>query len=174
MQPSPLDDDLLFDTLILGGDVWPGIATVETTKARDLDTPKKKGEDGNTLEDQGSNPATLKITLRMWLAEHWKELNRLLPTIDPQVKAGVRSPLDIVHPEPNLKGVNQIYVKQINPTTASKGEIVQTFEAIQWFPAPKPVKKTAKSKTSKTGGAIPSPADVVPPSKDGSVKDNII
>jgi hypothetical protein len=165
------DNDLAWDVLILGGEVWPGVCTVETTVKRALDKQKIKGGDGANLVDQGYEPAPVKITIRMWLREQWLELQRLLPSVHPRTKGGVRTPLQIVHPEPNLKGVHQIYIEELSPLTASKGLGTITISAVEWFPEPKPAKQKAKPKD---GGKIPSAADVLPPNADGSAAHNII
>lgn len=174
-QPSPFGDDLLWDTLYLGGEAWPGIPQIETEKSRDIDIAKQKGQDGATLTDQGYPGATVKITIRVWLDSQWAELNRLLPTIDPRVRGAFRTPIDIIHPEPNLKGVKQIYVKKIGATTVDKGVVTQVIECAEWFPETKPAKSKSKtSKTDTTGGAIPTGKQVVPPSANKSAQKNLI
>lgn len=164
------DSDLSWDILILGGEVWPGVCTVATTVKRALDKQKIKGSDGANLVDQGYEPAPVKITLRLWLREQWTELERLLPTIHPRTKGGVRQPLQIVHPEPNLKGVHQVYVEEISPITVEKGLGTLTLSCVEWFPEPKPAKQKKKPKD---GGPIPSAADVLPPNADGSAAENL-
>lgn len=164
---------LLWDTLLMGGEYWPGLPTVESEPSRSVDVQKKKGDDGATEADQGYEPAKVKITLKIWLKEQWEELQRLLPLIHPRKKGGLKTPVDIVHPETQLKGVRQIYVTKIGAAVpgrgAETGSLTITFEAIEWFPAPKPAK--AKMKASKTGGAIPPTSDVLPPNSDTSATD---
>lgn len=171
-QPFWNDNALEWDVLMLGGEPWPGVCTVATTVKRALDKQKIKGSDGANLVDQGYEPAKVQITLRLWLREQWTELERLLPTIHPRTKGGVRQPLQIAHPEPNIKGVHQIYVESISPITVEKGLGTLTLSCVEWFPAPKPVKKSNKSNKPKDGGPIPSAADVLPPHADGSVDEN--
>jgi hypothetical protein len=167
------DSDLLWDTLILGGEVWPGLPTVESTSSRSVDAQKKKGDDGASLVDQGYEPAKVKITIRVWLREQWEELQRLLATIHPRKKGGIRTPVDIMHPETQLKGVRQIYFTTIGTATpgrgAEHGSMTITLDAIEWFPAPKPAKPIPKaSKADKTGGGIPPANKVLPPGAQGS------
>jgi hypothetical protein len=164
------DNDLTWDILILGGEVWPGACTVETTVKRAIDKQKIKGSDGANLIDQGYDPALVKITLRLWQRGQWDDLQRLLPTIHPRAKGGVRSPLQIVHPESNVKGIHQIYVEEISPVTVDKGLGTLVISAVEWFPAPKPAKQKKKAKD---GGAIPGAKDVLPPNADGSAAENI-
>lgn len=162
------DNTLLWDTLILGGEVWPGVPTIETTLGRAVDEQRVKGSDGAFLVDQGYDPAKIKITIRMWLEEQWREYQRLLPSVHPRTKGGVRSPVQIAHPEPNSKGVTQIYITGIGPLLIDRGLGTATLDAIEWFPAPKPAKTSTKSKVPKDGGQIPSPQDVLPPNADAS------
>lgn len=162
--PWVADADLMWDTLILGGEVWPGLPTVESDPSRAVDAQKKAGDDGANLVDQGYEPAKVKITIRIWLAEQWKELQRLLATIHPRKKGGIRTPVDILHPETQLKGVRQIYVTHIGPAVpgrgAEHGSLTLSFDALEWFPSPKPAKsntKKSKAEVGQTGGDIPSP-----------------
>jgi len=148
------DSDLLWDVLILGGEVWPGLPDVTSTTSRAIDAQKKAGDDGGALVDQGYEPAKVKITIRVWLREQWEELQRLLATVHPRRKGGVRTPLDIWHPETLLKGVRQVYITTIGEASpgrgADHGMLTITLEAIEWFAAP----KKAKSKAQTNGGPL--------------------
>lgn len=160
------DSDLLWDTLLLDDEVWPGLASVETIVKRKVDSQKKAGDDGGNLVDQGYEPADIKITIRVWLREQWEELEALLETIHPRKKGGIRRPVAIVHPEPMLKGVTRIYITQIGAAVpgrgAEHGSLTLSIEAIEWFAAP----KKAKAKTDATGGQLPSAKDVVAPNQN--------
>lgn len=173
--PSVRDNALLNCTLIMAGEVWPGIAIVESDVSRAVDLQKKKGDDGANLVDQGYEPAKVKITLTGWLDEQQSELERLLPTIHPRRKGGIRTPVDIIHAETQLKGIRQIYITRIGPWAFGTGAMIGTWsltiEAVEWFPEPKPAK--SQTKKSKTGGDIPSAKDVLPPNADGSAAKNI-
>lgn len=166
------DSDLLWDTLIIAGEVWPGLPTVESEPSRAIDVQKKRGDDGANLVDQGYEPAKVKITIRIWLKDQWQELQRLLATVHPRKKGGVRTPVDILHPETQLKGVRQIYISKIGAAVpgrgAEHGSLTLTLEALEWFPAPKPAK--ANTKKSKTGGEIPPASEVLPPNATGGAE----
>jgi len=173
------DSTLLWDTLILGGEVWPGLPTVSVEVSRKVDVQKTKGDDGATLADQGYEPAKVKISLRLWLQEQWVTLQRVLATVHPRRKGGTRTPLDIYHPATQLVGVRQVYVTKIgNPTPGSGSEtglLTMAIEAIEWFPAPRPAKaklKKSKSNQATTGGEIPDPLAVQGPHEDTSTQDN--
>ena len=171
--PWITDGSLLWDTLLLGGEVWPGLPTVTSTVSRSIDKQKKKGDDGANLVDQGYEPAKVKIVIRIWLQEQWDDLQSKLATVHPRKKGGVRTPVDIIHPETQLKGVRQIYVEEIGEavpgTGAQTGMLTITLTASEWFPEPKPAKpNTKKSKAEAKGGDIPSGADILPPNANGS------
>lgn len=174
--PWLADSTLLWDTLILGGDVWPGLPTVDVQVSRSIDAQKKKGDDGANLVDQGYEPAKVKITLRLWLADQWSDLQRLLATIHPRRKGGVRTPLEIVHPATQLVGVRTIYVTAIgNPTPgtgADTGSMTISLDALEWFPEPKVAKSKPKPKGDPFGGAVPSAGEVKGPNQDGSAQSN--
>lgn len=172
--PSPLARALEWSTCILGGDVLPGVATVECGVKRDIEKQKKKGDDGVTLKDQGYESAPVTITLVQWLEEHWTSWMAILPKIHPRTKGGVRTPLAIVHPEPNHKGVAQVYVEEIPPTVvgtgAEYGKWTITIKAWQWFPLAKPAK--SKMKAPSNGGDLPPTA--TPPNTDAAIQNNAV
>jgi hypothetical protein len=170
--PWVADSDLLWDTLILGGDVWPGIPTVESETSRAVDAQKKAGDDGANLVDQGYEPAKVKITIRIWLREQWEQLQTLLAKVHPRNKGGVRTPVDIAHPETQLKGVRQVYVQHIGAAVpgrgAETGTLTLSIDCIEWFPAPKPAKSNTKKSKSSTGGDLPT--NVNPPNATGGAE----
>src|SRR5688572_32514624 len=74
----------------LGEDLLPGIAEVTAEKGRAIDVQKSPGSDGATIKDNGFEPGTVDITLRILTREQWEAWQDVLPKIDPQ-KAGGRS-----------------------------------------------------------------------------------
>lgn len=165
------DGSLLWDTLLLGGEVMPGIAAVTCEVERKLDIQPVKGGDGATIQDQGYVPGPVGIALKIWLPEQWTELQRLMPRIHPRAPGGVRSPLEIIHPAANVLGVHTVYVHKIAAPVVDRARAaVVAIQAVQWFPAPKPAKATKKPKASPKGGAFdPSAFDVPGPSADPAV-----
>ncbi len=159
----------------LGGDWWPGVAVVECDASRAVDLQKRKGDDGANLVDQGYEPAKVKITITGWTDDHQTELERLLPSVHPRRKGGIRTPVDIYHVATEIVAVRQIYVTKVGPLILGTGNMFGswtfTIEAVEWFPEPKPAK--AKPKKSKTGGDLPDLNDAtINPSKDGSAAKN--
>lgn len=149
------DGSLLWDTLLLGGEVMPGIAAVTCEVERKLDVQPIKGGDGATIQDQGYVPGPVGIALKIWLPEQWVELQRVLPRIHPRAPGGVRSPLEIIHPAANVLGVHTIYVSKIAaPVIDRSRAAVIAIAGIQWFPAPKTAKANKKPKASPKGGAF--------------------
>lgn len=170
------DNDLLWDTLIMGGVTWPGIASVEVEKSRDIDEAKTKGKDGITLTDNGFNAAKVNITLKLWLASQWLELQSILPKFDPKITGGSKTPVDIIHPTTQIAGVKYIYIKKVrmqNPDT--NNVLTVSIETVEWFPKTKDTSSSKKPKgldgTDKTGGKLEG-YDVTPepPSKGAGKK----
>ena len=132
----------LWDLCILGGEALPGIATVGTTVARKLDIKEVKGQDGGELDDQGYKNAPVTITLQLWEEWQWEEWQRIVPGFHPRNKGGSRDPLEIFHPEPNSKGVTQVYLSEIAPIRIENGIGTITLKCVEWF---------SKTKTKKAG-----------------------
>lgn len=168
------DRTLLWETLLLGGEVMPGVAAVQCDVERKLDIQSLKGGDGATISDEGYIPSPVQIALKLWLREQWMDWLRLLPTIHPRTKGGVRSPLEIQHPATDALGIQTIYVRKIgSPRGEGGGERTITLDAIEWFPAPKPIKKTTASKKPKVGAVNAADFDVPTPSGGGAPALNI-
>ena len=148
---TPAAENQEWDTLILGGEVFPGVATISGSGLkRKIDIKKPKGSDGASLKDEGYEPAKLAVELLIHRIADWDLLQALLPIINPRKKGGVRSPLSITHPVTRSLGINSIYVDSIPVFEHDKRNqwIKFRFTAIEWFPGPKPVKKGAGSKGS--------------------------
>lgn len=143
--------DDAWDTLRLGGFTFPGIVEVDGDVSRDIEQKKAKGQDNPTITDNGYNAAKVKIVLRIYSQTQWTELQSLVPEIHPRRKGGIRNPVELIHPAPNLLGVSSVYVTAIGfPKIDSDKQLVMTIEAIEWIPAPPPVKKAVGTSDGKT------------------------
>lgn len=160
------DGSLLWDTLLVGGRVVPGVSALDGDVERKLDVQPVLKKDGATIKDQGYIPKPIKIATKIWLQEQWDDWQTLLPTIHPRTVGGLRQPLDIIHPAANLLGIRTIYVNKIGmPKVDNTRAAVIAWEAIQWFPAPKAARTSNKPKN---GGAFdPGDFDVPGPGANG-------
>jgi hypothetical protein len=148
-------DTYEWDTLYLGGELWPGICEVTGSGvSRRVDAKATQGSDGAVLKDQGMNLAKLTIKLMIYNQTDWIDLQRLLPTIHPRRPGGSRTPTSISTPYTKLLGIDDIYITSINIPALDKTvqQMTITMQAIEWVPQPKPVKKGAGSGTSGTSG----------------------
>lgn len=105
------------------------------------------------LKDAGYEPARLTITLTLGTAEAFANLKQLLAVVHPRKKGGIRNPVSIDHPAPNMIGIQTIYVTSVGmPTISGPGGLTAlAMQAIEWSAAP----KKAKPKTAvKAGKAI--------------------
>lgn len=146
-------DPLAWDTVWLGGLLFPGIASITGSGLkRKIDVKKPKGSDGASLRDEGMEPARLEIELVIYNKTDWEDLQGKWTIITPRTQGGLRTPLSIVHPLTRLMGINRIYIDSIPVPDFDKtdGFLTVRFSAIEWFPAPKPVKT---GKGAGTGGS---------------------
>ena len=151
-----------WDRLLMADNIWPGLAEISGSGVkRRMDVKKTKGKDGGTLKDNGMDPAKINISLRLWTAEHWKKFNELLPLIHPKRKGGSRTPTEIVHPQCNALGISTIYISQISfpELDRSSGVMTVSMSAIEWMPAPAPVKRAAGTAGGKATGKKEGPKD---------------
>ena len=130
-----------WDSVKLGGEWLPGVWDVKVTTKRDVQLKKSKDKSGETMEDQGNVSADVVLTGQLWTAAQWREWLRIMPAIQPRRPDAAKEALELVHPEANSKGVTAIVVREIPPYGKDKGILTITLNAVEWQPAPKPVKK---------------------------------
>lgn len=127
----------------LGDVVLPGISTVRVVKKRKLDKKRSRGRDGIKLKDNGCE-ATVEIELVIFNEALWTEYQRIYPHFDPQRAGGERAPLQIFHPEPNSKGIDVVYIEEINGEPPEPGgKKIEVIRCSQWFPELKETKSKA-------------------------------
>jgi len=138
-------DGFTWDRLHLAGETWPGLWVVTGQGvSRKLDVKRVKGSDQATIADEGYNPSKMTLNGTIWTREQWRDLQKLLPLIHPKRKGGSRTPLQIIHPQANFLGVDNVYVESIgNPDLdRSTGIMTISIGVLEWVPVPKPVKKS--------------------------------
>lgn len=142
-----------WDSLTLAGYIVPGVVDVEVTESRDVDIKRTKGSDKATLEDNGSEPVEVEITVTLATRRHWLDWQTILPQISPRKAGGVSQPLTASHPELTLAGVTALVIKEIqsDAPTAKEGKRIR-IRAIEWLPAPKK-KPAGKAKPKGTNPA---------------------
>ena len=152
-----------WDYLYLAGELWPGIWEVSGAGvSRRVDAKATKDSDGAVLKDQGMNLAKLTLKGTLWEPDQWVNLQKLLPTVHPRRPGGARTPTSIITPYTKLLGIENIYITAIPIPQLDKGKqiLTVTMQAIEWVPAPKPVKKGAGSGTTGTTAKLEEFADL--------------
>lgn len=150
--PFWLEPESLWDVLYLDGVRVPGICSLDIDKNRSVQVDKSRDENGNTLTDNGYEGAKIKGAIRITHPDELAEVAQLLPRWDPRNPAGVSRPVVVTHPQAQLAGVSSIYAPRWSFPKPSDEELVITFEAVEWFPEPKPVKKAAAGAATSSGG----------------------
>jgi hypothetical protein len=106
-----------------------------------VDVKKPKGGRRATVRDTGAPPAKLDIELTL-LPEDMPAFERYLPLLRPRGPNAVMDPITIDHPNARLWGINIILVDSVSsPMPTTGGWLRIRIKAIEWVPAPKPVKK---------------------------------
>lgn len=112
--PSPYAQPDLWDTVILAGVIFLGLAVVGgDALGVDLDVTKSSGRDGSRVRDKGVKPGKVKITLRFWDEVTWVSWDALLPVIDPRRQVGRRTPVDVSYPALTQRNVTRVYIETI-------------------------------------------------------------
>jgi hypothetical protein len=127
-------DDAQWDTVQLGGVFLPGVATVDRfADGLDIDVQKRRKKEKARLRDNGISPCAFIIKLELTAAD-WPKWVEVLPGIKPRRPGAIRRPMQIVHPLPNLHGVGDVYVKDIeyDAPSARAGMVIQ-IRVCEWF-----------------------------------------
>lgn len=134
------DDSDPWDDLYLGADRMPGIWEVQSGEAvRDIDTKKAKDKDSARVRDLGGQPIKFSATGRLITRDQWRELQRVLPTLNPRTSGGLKSPVAIYHPAVALLGVTTVYITKVTAPKLDNGICEITIDMTEWS-APKPTK----------------------------------
>jgi hypothetical protein len=136
------DGDSSWDTLVLGGEVIPGIATVDVDMGSGLDIQKPTGKNGAKVRDKGDPVARVNITIQIESQEELDELHSKVPVIRQKGLKGTHQPLKIDHPNTAFWGIDTLQVGRIHapPPNAKDGWTIEIY-AQQWVAEAKPVAK---------------------------------
>lgn len=145
--PFPSDEPEAWDTLLLGGRNWPGIAHVKVKGGRKIDRKQGPGQHGEKITVQGKKAKDVDITIRCWTRDQCSDLEDAIATVDPQRdEKKDPEPLFIAHPVTAMRGVANVTIEDIEGPDWDKGFMIVTLKAIEFSPPPK------KSATSSPSG----------------------
>lgn len=122
-----------WDTLYLGGVVWPGVCQISPKQDRAVSVAKKRGREP-TLTDDGYNPGEITATLLIWTPDQWDQLKSILPRFSPRKNETIRTPLEISHPVTSLLGIDAVIIRSISPRHPEGGIFRVDISMLQWFP----------------------------------------
>lgn len=115
-QESSLDLPGDWDTLVWGGQVMPGLATVELTQAMKVQHNKARGKHGGTPIFQGREPAkNIDIRIVIWTAAQLRTFQERLAVLWPNEPGKKEpTPFDIVHPNTTLLGIKSAFPVEVS------------------------------------------------------------
>lgn len=130
------DDPALWNRFVLNGAEVPGVATVDCSKGRKLDSKSAPGSDGARIIDKGMAPAKFKVTLLFWTNSHWDTMQQLIRENLPSTSATGRAPVDVSHPTLTVLGIDKAYIEKIDaPKTSNvSGAMQVVIEFIEFKP----------------------------------------
>lgn len=166
---NPIKNPEIWDRVSISGVDTPGLAELsQPTRAYEWDVKVGKGAYGGTTTFTGRVPAKFLMTLTLWRAEHFDDLEDLYSRLkyDPTKIAfnpntgyfsGVTA-LDIYHPSLAAVNINSVVVDKIGaPVHQGKGVYKVEIAFIEYYPPPPfPVVNTpAQSTPVESGVNIP-------------------
>lgn len=135
--PSPFEAPGAWDTTVIAGVLFLGLAAPDGDVGNALDIKKPKGRDGGTISDAGAVAAEFTITFRVWDRVTWASWGQVFRAIDPQRTPDRRTPVDVTHPALAEKNITRIYVKTVSIAKRVGNEWHYTAKCIQWMPTVK-------------------------------------
>lgn len=164
------DQTTEWDTVVMGGEVLPGIATVTGLVSRKLDVKQSAGSSGATLTDLGLEPARFEVMVTLWTSEHLRDWENVLPYVFPSYGKTPRA-VDVIHPALTLAGIRRAYVESTG--VLQQGQTPGTWECriscVEWRPTTPVGVHTPTSSKSK-GKLTDVPTVVVTPSESGAAE----
>ncbi len=128
----------------------PGVAQVECTIGRKLDDKSAGGSDGGTITDKGYTLAPVRVTLKIWTAQHWADMQDLLDKLQARRNLAQRDPVSMFHPAIACLGVEKVVLKDMGSPRPSStpGAYEVTFNFLEYNPPP----RSASSRTRRPSG----------------------
>ncbi len=132
----------IWDTLLIDGEVVPGIASVKGSLKFDVDVKKAKGKDKASTTDNGITPTEFEVTIKVWSAAQWRDVQAIFARLLPRTPGGARTPFRVEHPGLRICNIGKAILKEFEiPQPKRAGELYeQSFKFIEWVPAPATVK----------------------------------
>lgn len=135
--PWPSDDPTPWDTLYMGGVVWPGICKVNVKGGQKIDRKDGPGADGESTVQQGEKAKEVDILWRIYDKSKWPEAQAKFPIMEPAI--GKRVPLDISTAKTAARGVHSVIIEEIDGPNFDEDKRWMDYQikAIQHRPPPK-------------------------------------
>jgi len=172
--PWPEDQPETWDTLLLAGTIFPGLAKVTCKGGDKIDVKDAPGADGESTTFQGQKARDGTIQIRVWTAQQWSDLEDLITNVLEPAK-GKKEPLFVAHAVTATRQVANIYVEDIDGPTFDDGKRWIDVK-IKWRqyrpPPPKPVTKTPTKPKDKADPATVPDDPNTPSGGGGAVKRN--
>ena len=155
-----------WDTLYIEDVRIPGLCEIDGKIGTKIDVQPVKGQKGAKTTNEGPDPATLSIKLRLATSDEVHELTDILDSLHPRKADQKAVPLRITYPSVNFLGVDRILIKEVGFPKIEGDVFTWTIQAIEYFEEPKAAKPTT---TKPKGKGSPKPA----PSKADSYEANL-
>jgi hypothetical protein len=148
--PSPIEDIQAWAFCWLGGEMLPAVCEISGDTGWDIDVKKTKGQDGAVIQDNGIQPAKLRMTLT-FVPAFWSKVQEILERVSPTQIGGKRKPVEIRNARTDARGIHSVYIETIGlPDVDSKGVMSISLGLLQWIPEPKATKAAGKGKAPKS------------------------
>lgn len=148
--PNWETSSVAWDTVILGGYMFPGVSTADGVAGRKLDVKNVRGQDKSRIKDGGYQPGKVTIECVIWDPEDLNTLSNILDAINPR-PGTTRTALQIAHPSIAAIGITQVYVESISSPKLDKGKLTTKITCLEWTAEP------AEARTSATSGSAATP-----------------
>lgn len=148
--------DLAWETCWIGNHYIPGLITVHWTSPprRRIEKKPIKGADGTRVTDQGDELAAFTVRSEIYSPSQWEELQLVIPVIWTPKSGGTRAPLTVMHPVPNVVGIQDVYLESVIVRQPQNQIMVVEFKCLEYKPNPVVIKAAAGRNTPPTNPEI--------------------
>lgn len=151
---NPVETPEFYDHLIIAGVETPGVVKIDgASRPYKWDVKEGKGTSGGTTTFQGAGVPKVKVTLTMWLPEHFAAWDDLRTALQASLSKAVTA-LDVLYPDLSELDIFSCVVEDIGQVKRVKqGDTLSTvdFSLIEYHP---PKKAGGNPSGSKNGGWV--------------------
>lgn len=145
------DEPDIYDTVALGGELFPGVAKIKFSRKRKIDKKSAKGKNKAKVTIQGWDAAEMTVTWQWLSREDDRRMRQLMPLLESESDKDTadKDALDIACYATSYRNVKAVIVEDIDGPELVDGIMTMTVKLVEFHKEP-----TATTGKGGAGGAV--------------------